>query len=301
MPKWEAFERMFHEKQSKFTNLRVLRRKICVNVGAPTFLFLALCASFAAPAPAEDPAALLQTDSEFVRAFQKKDAGAAAKLLSPNFAWIDSVGRRLTRAQALATFPAINNAELISDERVYGNSAVIRANRGKINVLRIWVKSPDGWRILLYQELKQVEKSEPPGNEASGECRNPCKEIPFQPSTASEKEAIASWQGVMKAMAESDAQAYSPLIADEFSATDTFHDKPYTKAERIAQIQKQKESGRRTMPQEVLSAEMFDLGETVVMIAREHGRGAKDYFNSRMWVKRDARWQMLFSFNTRIE
>jgi len=35
--------------------------------------------------------------------------------------------------------------------------------------------------------------------------------------------------GVMRAMAESDADAYAPLIADEFTATDTFHDRPYTK------------------------------------------------------------------------
>ena len=170
-----------------------------------------------------------------------------------------------------------------------------------MNVLRIWIKSSAGWQILLYQELKQVEKSEPPGSESSGECRNPCKEIPFQPDAPSEKEAIASWQGVMKAMAEGDAAAYSPLIAEEFTATDTFHERPYTKADRLAQIQKQKASGKRTTPQELLSAQMFDLGETVVMIARERGRGPKDYFNSRMWVKRDARWQMLFSFNTRIE
>jgi hypothetical protein len=46
---------------------------------------------------------------------------------------------------------------------------------------------------------------------------------------------------------------------------------------------------------------MFDFGDTVMMVAREQRRGAKSYFNTRMWAKRDARWQMLFSFNTRIE
>jgi hypothetical protein len=30
-----------------------------------------------------------------------------------------------------------------------------------------------------------------------------------------------------KAMADNDADAYSPLIADEFGATDTYHDRPY--------------------------------------------------------------------------
>jgi Domain of unknown function (DUF4440) len=275
--------------------------KICVNAGAPTWALLALCLCFVSPANADDTAALLQSDRAFVQAFQQKNASAASKLLSPDFAWINSVGMRLTRVQALQSFPSVANPEVVPQARVYGNSAVVRPNQGKMNVLRIWAKSSDGWRILLYQELKQVEKSEPPGSESSRECLNPCKEIPFQPGTPSEKAGIASWQGVMKAMAESDAAAYSPLIADEFTATDTFHDSPYNKAERIAQILKQKESGTHTTPQEVLSAGMFDLGDTVVMIARERGRGPKDYFNSRMWIYRDARWQMLFSFNTRIE
>jgi hypothetical protein len=46
---------------------------------------------------------------------------------------------------------------------------------------------------------------------------------------------------------------------------------------------------------------MFDFGQTVMMIAREQRLRGKPYFNTRMWVNRKGRWQMLFSFNTRIE
>ena len=276
-------------------------RKICTNVGAPTFLAVALLLFGAAQLRADDSSSLLQADKAFVQALLQKDAAATATYLSPDFTWIDSVGNRLTHASTLQTFPAVANPDVEAQIRTYGNAAVVWANRGKMNVLRVWVKQPGGWRLTHYQEVKQVEKSEPPAGKTSVECMNPCKTIPFEPQTANEKAAIASWQGVMKAMVESDAEAYSPLIADEFTATDTFHDRPYTKADRLAQIDKQKTTGRRAAPQEIRDAEMFDFGETVMMIAHEQRPGAKFYFNTRMWVQRDGRWQMLFSFNTQIE
>src|SRR5215469_7848141 len=105
----------------------------------------------------------------------------------------------------------------------------------------------------------------------------------------------------MRAVANNDEDAYAPLIADEFTATDTHHDRPYTKSDRLAQIKKLKLAGARYRPPELSSARMFDFGETLLMMAREQRPGAKPYFNTRMWVKRSGRWQMLFSFNARIE
>jgi Domain of unknown function (DUF4440) len=275
--------------------------KNCVNVGAPTFLALALFLFAAAPLLADDSSPVRQVDKAFIQALVQKDASSAANFLAADFTWIDSAGKRLTRAAVLQSFPAVANADVEPQVRVYGDTAVVRVNRGRMNVLRVWVKRGEGWRVQLYQEVLQVEKSEPPAGKTSVECVNPCKTIPFEPQTTNEKEAIASWQGVMRAMAESDAEGYSPLIADEFTATDTFHDRPFTKTDRLAQINKQKTTGVRAAPQELRDAEMFDFGETVMMIAHEQRPGAKFYFNTRMWVKRDGRWQMLFSLNTQIE
>jgi uncharacterized protein DUF4440 len=287
-------------------NLNILiisyhNHKIWINLGAPTFLALILLLFSAAPLIADDSSPVLQADKAFVQALVQKDVVATANFLSPDFTWIDSVGQRYSREQVLASSPAVANADVEPQVRVYGETAVVRANRGRMNVLRVWVKSAEGWRVQLCQELLQVEKSEPPAARTSAECVNPCKTIPFEPQTANEKAAIASWQGVMRAMADSDAGAYSPLISDEFTATDTFHDRPFTKTDRLAQINKQKTTGVRAAPQELVAAEMFDFGETVMMIAKEQRPGGKFYFNTRMWVKRDSRWQMLFSFNTQIE
>jgi len=292
---------MFHEKHLHFDDFFRNLPKKCVNVGAPTFLALILFLSLAIATRGDDAMNVLEADKAFVTATANPSAAALTPILAPQFNWIDSVGKRFSRAEVLEKTPTLANAQVAPEVKVYGRSAVVRANQGKMNVLRIWNRSKTGWQLLHYQEVRQVEKNEAPGGEEVTECINPCKQIPFKPATYSEKEAIDSWQGVMKAMAENDAALYSPLIAEEFVATDTYHDHPYTKADRLAQIEKQKSTGKHSAPPEMISADMYDLSGAVVMIAREQRKGAKAYFNTRMWIRRDTRWQMLFSFNTRIE
>jgi len=250
-----------------------------------------------------DRAAGIQADHALIQAFASADKSALNQLLDPEFTWIDAQGQSLAREQVLERLPGLANANVEPQFRAYDNVAVLRASRDRLHVLRIWVHRESGWRILLYQEVRQVEKSElpTPARAAEDDCENPCKSLPFVPETQSEKEAIASWQGVMRAMAKNDADAYAALIADEFTATDTHHDRPYTKSDRLAQIKKLKLAGGSSSLPELTSARMFDFGETVMMVAREQRPGARSYCNTRMWVKRGGRWQMLFSFNTRIE
>ena len=241
-----------------------------------------------------------QTDAALLHALGSRDRAGTEAVLDPEFTWIDSRGASQDRSIMLRNFPAPANSNEQIQVREYGNAAVVRTDRGQMHVIRIWVRRPAGWRLLLYQEVLQVVKSENPGS-GSSDCENPCRSIPFTPQTESEKAAIVSWQGVMRAMATNDAEAYASLIADEFTATDTHHSRPFSKSDRLAQIQKLKQTGAHSVPPPLVSARMFDLGETVLMIAREQRPNGKPYFNTRMWVNRDGRWQMLFSFNTRIE
>jgi len=257
----------------------------------------------------KDEQAVLAADHSLTELLARGDEAflndqlALNQLLNEDFTWIDSTGKSMFKAQVLKNFPQPANVGADLQVRIYGRTAIVRANRGKLQVLRVWLQRAPSWRLVLYQEVRMVPKSEPPvaAEAGSGMCDNPCKTIPYQPETPSQKEVIASWQSVMKAMAESDPDSYAPLIADEFIATDTHHDAPYTKADRLAQLKNQRQAGARSAPPSLISARMFDFGDTVMMIAREQRANAKAYFNSRMWVKRDGRWQMLFSFNTRIE
>ncbi|HEV2116878.1 MAG TPA: nuclear transport factor 2 family protein [Terriglobales bacterium] len=241
-----------------------------------------------------------QADVALMRSLASHNRAAIAHWLDPEFTWIDSRGKSLDRVMALQNWPLPANTEEHTQVREYGTAAVVRTDRGQMHVLRIWVRRSTGWRALLYQEVLQVAKSESPAP-GSSDCENPCRSIPFIPQTANEKAAVASWQGVMRAMASNDADAYARLIADEFTATDTHHARPFSKSDRLAQIQKLKLTGAHSAPPPLVSARMFDFGQTVLMIAREQRAHGKPYFNTRMWVNRDGRWQMLFSFNTRIE
>jgi uncharacterized protein DUF4440 len=260
-------------------------------------------------AHADDDQSVLEADHALIQLLGKGDKAslndhlALAELLDEDFTWIDSNGKSLIKSQILKNFPTPANTDVELQKRTYGRSGFVRVNRGNVQVLRVWAKRASGWRVVLYQEVTMAAKSDPPpaAEAGSNECENPCKTIPFQPETPSEREAIVSWQGVMQAMSNNDADAYAPLIADEFTATDTHHDRSYTKADRLSQIKKQRLAGARSVPPALVSARMFDFGETVMMIAREQRANAKAYFNTRMWVKREGRWQMLFSFNTRIE
>jgi hypothetical protein len=278
-------------------------------IGAIACTGLAVAWASAPVTRTDDDQSLLEADHALIQFLGKGDKSspndhlALNELLDENFNWITSNGKSLMKPQVLKDFPVPANTDVEVQERTYGRSAVVRANRGSVQVLRVWARHRSGWRAVLYQEVTMVAKSEPPpaAEAGSNECENPCKTIPFQPETPSEREAIASWQGVMQAMANNDADAYAPLIADEFTATDTHHDRSYTKVDRLSQINKQKLAGARSAPPALVSARMFDFGDTVMMIAREQRANAKAYFNTRMWVKREGRWQMLFSFNTRIE
>ena len=137
------------------------------------FIGLLALSIFVFPAVAQQDSSVLLADRSFVHAFENKDKAAAAQLLDTDLIWIDASGHRLTRAEVLEKLPVVANADVEAPPRTYGETAVVRANRGKMNVLRVWVKRADGWRALLYQEVLQVEKSEPPAGKSSAGCVNP--------------------------------------------------------------------------------------------------------------------------------
>lgn len=240
-------------------------------------------------------------DQELLKAITKRNIKAVGQFLDADFTWTDSQGRTLTRSQVLEKLPVpalgdesqVNELEQINDQIV-----IHRSERGKIYVLRVWVKRPAGWRALVYQEVSQAG-APPHGDSGAPSCENPCKIVPFKPKTEDEREVIHAYQQVESAVAAHDSAAWGAHIADEFFAVTSNSDHPTDKPTRMAGLDQQKEGGIAPFP--LVSARMFKFGDTMVMTSRQQPQHDKGLHVTRIWMKRNGRWQEVFSYQTTIQ
>lgn len=267
---------------------------------------LATTLSISGTAAAQEPNAL-QADREFVQAAVKHDTAALSRLLDADFTWTDADGKTLSRADVLSSTPkpALGN-EVDAHQMRQTRSQVlaVMADRDKTHLLRIWVRRGSSWRLLVYHEVTLgLQQSGPPGPATSGvaACENPCKTVPFHPKNEDEQAIIASWQALETGVTNHDAAAWSPHIADEFTMLGSTNDHPLTKADRISTLNLQKQTGRGTAPAPLVSAQMFDFGDSVVMTCLHQPYTGKPVHVTRLWIKRDGKWIMSLSFQTTIQ
>jgi hypothetical protein len=255
-------------------------------------------------AAAEGDAAVMQSDRAFVQAAAKGDAGALGKMLDAEFTWTDAEGKTLTAEEVLRAVPkdALGDergAEV--SERTYGQVGAVQASRGKIHTLRMWVQRPDGWRLLVYHEVKQLEQPSTSAGSGVKECENPCNMVPFKPANEAEQAIIASWQALETGVTAHDAEAWAPHVADEFVQISSNSDHPISKAGRIETLNKQKASGVGSAPAPLVSAKMFDFADAVIMTCLHQPYSGKPIHVSRLWIKRDGKWIMSTSYQTTIQ
>jgi hypothetical protein len=281
--------------------------KCFVKSALPVAMTLvALSAPTLAPAAvaAEDDAALL-ADHEFVDAAAKGDKEAVSKLLDADFTWTDAEGRTYTKSETLsdlARLKAIGNGEAKLEQRNYGQVVALMASRGKAYALRVWVKRPAGWRALVYHEVTLREQPASSGG-GSGvrECENPCKSIPYKPKNEAERGIVASWQALETGVTAHDSAAWAPRIADEFAMVGSNNDHPLSKADRMATLDMQKQTGMGSAPAPLVSVAMFDFGDAVVMKCLHQPFSGKPVHVTRVWIKRDGKWVMSISYQTTIQ
>jgi uncharacterized protein DUF4440 len=268
-----------------------------------------LTAAFVVPLPtkaasAPDDDAVLQADHAFVQALAKADTAGVGNFLDAEFSWTDSAGKTLSRAEVLKSFPKPalgDESDAEVKERTYGDVGTVMAARGKVHVLRIWVKRPAGWRVLVYHEVTQLDQPSTAAGSGVNDCENPCQNVPFKPANEAERAVIASWQALETGVTAHDAEAWAPHIADEFVQISSNSDHPIDKAGRMATLNKQKQSGVGSAPAPLVSARMFDFGDTVVMTCLHQPYTGRPIHVSRVWIKRDGKWIMSISFQTTIQ
>ena len=279
-----------------------MRRLVTTVLAAGLALGVLLAAQSGrrAIAAAEDPS-LLQIDSDFVQAAAKDDKAALGRLLDADFTWTDADGKTQARADVLKSLPtpALGNetgAQL--KPRTYGQVGAVMSDRGKVHVLRIWVKRPAGWRLIVYHEVALGQQAATAAGSGVNDCQNPCKTVPFKPKTEAEQAIIASWQALETGVTNHDASAWSPHIADEFVMLGSTNDHPLSKADRIATLNLQKQTGHGSAPAPLVSAQMFDFGDAVVMTCLHQPYSGKPVHVSRLWIKRNGQWVMSISYQT---
>ena len=274
------------------------------------FIVFAFCSCLLFVSPpdrskaAEMAQAVLQADHAFVQDLANGDNAKLTSRLDENFTWCDANGKTLSGAEVLRALPkdSLGDESGVNvTERTYGQVAAVSASRGKVHVLRLWVQRPSGWRLLVYQEVRQLDQPATSAGTGVSACENPCKSVPFRPANDAEQAIIASWQALETAVTAHDSAGWAPHIADEFVQISSHSDHPITKSGRMATLDKQKQLGMGSAPSPLVSAKMFDFGDSVVMTCLHQPYTGKPVQVSRLWIKRDGQWVMVISYQTTVQ
>jgi Domain of unknown function (DUF4440) len=269
-----------------------------------TLLAILLAATSAFMLAADPGQAALAADHQFVQALASANTAALEKLLDSDFTWTDADGKTWTREEILKTLPKPS----IGDEPgahvkrfAYGDVEAVMAAAGKVQILRVWVKRPAGWQLLVYHEVAQDEHSAAHSESGAHDCVNPCRTIPYEPKNDAERGVIASWQALETGVTNHDSAAWAPHIADEFVIVSSQNSRPFTKADRIAVLNRQKKAGVGSAPSPLVSARMFDFPSAIVMTCLHQPYSGKPVHVTRVWIERNGQWDLSISYQTVIQ
>ena len=277
--------------------MKVLRR----NLLTAAALSAAMLFAISRPAAAADDPAALAADKDFVQAASKSDATALGKLLDSDFVWIDANGKTANRAQVQGGVPksALSGSTADMRRHDYGQVEVVQADSGKLHVLRVWVKRPAGWRALVYQEVRSLDAPPKTTPSAGQECLNPCKSVPYEPKTETQRAVIDAYRGLETSAMTHDAADWDAHTGEEFIAASSFSDRLLDKPTRMGELKRANMAGLAPTPLE--SARLFEFGDAVVMRSRHAAEKAKPLEVTRVWVKRGPKWVEVLSYQTAIQ
>ena len=219
-------------------------------------------------------------------------------LLDPEFEWTNSAGRTRTGPESLEVV-----ADLLADMQGetdvqtydYGRVSVITSARPEARMMRVWGLRPDGWRALGVISTALATGTTPfaaTGSDVAGDCDNPCRTMPYGPTTETEKTLAGLFQQLKMDEWHPNPERWKPYVLDGVDyVTATAQ---LSKAARVAHLTALEEAGEPSAPGDpVVSMRIVDLGDAAVMRARHTTyRGGVPYYSVRVWAFRDDRWQL---------
>jgi ketosteroid isomerase-like protein len=288
-----------------------MRRNLILTV--LTWSGLALAFSPLALANSQgDPIA---ADHSLTTAIAKSDEASAGKLLDPDFSWTDRTGKTRAKSEilsALRTLKADDDADIkIIDAGqvvlIHGNHHIPAQNTA-VRFVRVWVKRPQAWQLLVYQETNKAEKNPEkrsgfgaPSNGAPVACENPCKTVPYKPDTAAEQEVVSMWQAVERTVLTNDVEAWIPNFTDDFIFVTPDGGAPLNKADRVAMITELRRTNTTLIPAEVSAMKVWVFGDAAVMRSEHKPLHGKVLHVTRLFEKHNNHWQIAFGQQTWVE
>jgi hypothetical protein len=288
--------------------VRVLYARVALGL-LLSILISALFGDFPVAA-ATDEQAVLQADRNFVSAAARTDKAATAAFLDEQFEWTDAEGKTRSKAEVLHDLPALaadSQGEADVKTYPYGQVEVITGThhagtRDDRRFMRVWVKRPAGWQAFGILDTTIAGGAAPFSNTApgAGDCENPCRTIPYKPTTATDEAIVAILQRLKMDEWQPNPDDWAHYVIDDVNYVTSAAS--LSKADRVARLAQQKQSGGAIVPGDpVMAMRMFDFGDAAIMITRNAPyRGGKPYYSLRVWTFRDARWQLANSQQTVI-
>jgi hypothetical protein len=266
-------------------------------VSARVIFFPALLVCAAAAACRADSIDASAIDGEWIAALTSDNSAAAGDALDVDLEWTNSHGRTYVRAESLERLP-----ELAGDFRgetevthfSYGHVHVVTSAREGARMMRVWALRPEGWRLLGIITTTLATGATPfaASGPATGDCDNPCRTMPYVPSSENARQIAAIFQRLKMDEWHPDPVSWSPFVLDDvYYVTETAR---LSKADRVTRLTALKETGAPSVPGDpVISMRIHDFDDSAVMIARHTPyRGGDPYYSLRVWAFRDGRWQL---------
>jgi hypothetical protein len=252
-------------------------------------------------------------DRALVQALGTNDR-LAARLLDPEFAWIDRDGRSRTKAElanGLILLAAGPDANIVLQN--YGRVALLTGthrltpDNAPALFARVWVRRASGWRLLLYQETTASDFSVKPASYGARRsdwlaiCDNPCRSVPYKPLSPEAQEIVASFMAGETADFDADAETARRILGDDFFFITPDRGQPMDKAQRIAAMLRLRNTGPADPPPVVVSMALWVFGNSAVMSADEQAHSGELLRATRIWAKRGGQWQLTFSQQTFVQ